>query len=273
MRPVVSHSWDAFWIWSGLPIGLGLVFMPPSMRLAVFAIAVLLETGHNLSPIVLAWTHRGLRRLVLARPRQYIQWPTAVVLSSLAVGGITSAGLTSYELRLPHQLFRLTNWDNPFPVLVWAYWLWLIYHFGMQWFGVLRLYQTVNGWRGRRYRDKGICLSLMTFGMAGLPALSHDLSVTFVAIGIFSINHWMTAIGLCSKVYGRWWIFVPGVLALGAIGFVWMFPTPNGVMIRAIPWIVSLRFGAGMAHFLYDRGIWKFSDPLVRETIGKELFS
>jgi hypothetical protein len=65
------------WLWllSGLPVGLALVVLPPAGRLLFYTAAVFLETGHSLSPIVMARTHRGFRPLMLWRPRKYLLLP------------------------------------------------------------------------------------------------------------------------------------------------------------------------------------------------------
>jgi hypothetical protein len=52
------------------------------------------------------------------------------------------------------------------------------------------------------------------------------------------------------------------------MGFVRMIPTPAGNMIRVVPVVICARMGLGFVHFLYDRWIWKLSDPQVRATIG-----
>ena len=78
------------WLLSGLPIGLALVVLPPAERLVFFTAAVFLETGHSLSPIVMAWMHRGFRPLMLSRPRKYLLLPLAVFALALSVGVMTS---------------------------------------------------------------------------------------------------------------------------------------------------------------------------------------
>jgi hypothetical protein len=95
-----------------------------------------------------------------------------------------------------------------------------------------------------------------------------------IGTAVYSLNHWLVAIGLASHVYsGRWhWAFVVAMLLVGAVGFFWLIPTPNGTLLRVIPIIVSARLGLGFAHFLYDRWLWKLTDPRVRATIGRDLF-
>src|SRR5712692_2445799 len=93
--------WDGFWILSGLPVGMALMFLasdptwlPVGLAerslLSFFTVAVLLETGHNLSPIALAWLHGGFRRLMLGQPKKYILLPGMVFAVALGVGAATS---------------------------------------------------------------------------------------------------------------------------------------------------------------------------------------
>lgn len=265
--------WDGFWILSGLPVGLMLLAIPPNALLAFFTLVVLLETGHSLSPIVLAWSHGDFRQLIVADPKKYILLPGAVFVATLGVGAATSLGWTPL-IYGRGQLWRVTDLSNPFPIAMWIYWIWNIYHFGMQNFGVVQLYRR-NGRRNPRQRstDKYACLAITAFGMVALPAITHSSQVALLCLGIFSFNHWMVAIGLCSTVSGRGWLFVAVILLLGSVGFVWMIPTSAGNMIRVIPVIICARMGLGFVHFLYDRWIWKLSDPQVRATIGADLFA
>ena len=269
MTWIRSPWWDGFWILSGLPVGMALLFMSPAALLLFFTLVVFLETGHSFSPIVLAWSHGGFRRLMLAQPRKYVLLPGMVFGASLGVGVVTSYGWTSYAPG-PRQVWHLTDWSNPFPIVVWIYWIWNIYHFGMQNFGVVQLYRR-NGPRNRRQRliDKSACLAITAFGMAALPAVTHSLTVALLCFGIFSLNHWLVAIGLCSAVSGRSWLFIAGMLLLGSVGFIWVVPTSTGNMIRVVPVVICARIGLGFVHFLYDRWLWKFSDPQVRATIGQ----
>jgi hypothetical protein len=132
------------WLWllSGIPVGIALIFLPSPARLACFTLFILLETGHSLSPIVLAWTHGGFRRVMVGQPKKYFPLPSGVFAVAIGIGAATSLGWTSL-VPGPGALSRLTDWANPLPVMVWVYWAWNIYHFGMQHFGVLSL------WRGR----------------------------------------------------------------------------------------------------------------------------
>ena len=146
-------TWDGFWILTGLPLGLALLCLTvpwydrPNPQhyghstnlLTIFTLVPLLKTGHSLSPIALAWSHQGFRRVMVERRAKFILLPGAVFLAAAGIGSATSLGLTSY-VNAPHHLFLVNDLSNPFPVLVWVYMLWNAYHFGMQNFGVLPIY-------------------------------------------------------------------------------------------------------------------------------------
>ena len=256
------------WLWllSGLPVGIALIFLPPTAALSCFTIFVLLETGHNLCPIVLAWTHSGFRRGMLSQKVKYLLIPGAVLLIVLAIGTITSLGWTSF-VPGPQALYGLTDGTNLLPLAMWIYWPWKIYHFGMQHFGVMQILQV----GGSRRVNMVLCLVVTVFGMAVVPALTSSQWVFLLMMGIFSVNHWVVDIGLSARVVKRGWLLAGAVILLGAIGFVWMVPTSTGMMIRIIPIVIAARLGLGLVHFLYSRWVWKLSDPLVRTTIGKRL--
>jgi hypothetical protein len=73
--------WDGFWILSGLPIGLCLALAPPQVCHLFFTAAVVLETGHVLSPIVLTWTHKELRWIATREWPKWILLPAAMFAS------------------------------------------------------------------------------------------------------------------------------------------------------------------------------------------------
>lgn len=249
--------WDGFFILSGLPIGLLLLTLSPDALLTFFALVVLLETGHSLSPILLAWSHPSLRQRMLGEPGKCIWLPTAVFTAALAVGVVTSMGWSSYTPG-PRQIWRLTDAANLLPVVMWVYWVWNIYHFGMQNFGIVQLYRRKRPFDARkRMFIKYGCLAGTAFGMAGIPLVTRSMTVGLICLGAFAVSHWMQAIGLCSAVsqYGR--LFAAGALLLGCVGFLWMVPTPRGTIINVIPAVICARAGLGFVHFLYDRWLWR----------------
>jgi len=107
---------------------------------------------------------------------------------------------------------------------------------------------------------------------------------------ISGMNHWLVAIGLSSHVYANHQnrsphVFSVVLVGLGTLTFGLLFvvvpftgiystsgPPPLPWWIRATIPAVSLRLGLGFVHFLYDRWIWKLSEPDVRAAIGADLF-
>ena len=280
------------WLWllSGLLPILALLMAPPAVRFWCFALFAVLETAHSFSPIVLAWTHKDFRRKVILPKRgKYIGLPAAVFVLAFTVGVAVQVRLVPY---MPISKFDPTN---AFSLLVWGYSAWNLYHFGMQDFGVWRLWRMRNGRRqsaeldnsdrtiincfGRsisydrtiRWLQIAICLGLVIFFVEIMRHIIHSLWVMLLITGLVSVNHWVVDIGLSSRVAKRGWVFIVGVLSAGLVGFLWIIPTPNGMMIRMIPLLVCARIGLGFVHFLYSRWVWQLSNPLVRATIGHSL--
>jgi hypothetical protein len=153
----------------------------------------------------------------------------------------------------------------PFMVTWCVYWLWNIYHFGAQHYGVCRIF----GLRVPRW----LCVSGTAAIMAGGPLLIHAGWWRWLTLVAIDFNHWLVEIGLSSRVSRCWWLFLGCVLALGCVGFLWKVPRADGIATMFVPWIIKARWGVGIAHFLYSRWVWKLSDPRVRATIGKDLFA
>lgn len=248
-----------------LPAAVLLLFPPPLRRYA-FAAMVSLDLGHTVAPIIAAWSRQDLRRLMLGRKKQCILWPLAALLVAVAIGAATQFGWTTYDPRVPHADFMLTDADNFYPMLCWGYWLWNIYHFGMQNFGFARL----CGLPGSRRTQRIVGLGLTSAAMVALPHVLRSPPLFLALIATISVNHWIVELDLSSRIAGRW--LVPVSLFLGSIAFMWTIPTENGNLIRVIPWLLSARMGLGFVHFLYDRWLYRFSDPAVQATIGKAVF-
>ncbi len=284
MRWIRNPWWDGFWVLSGLPIGLALLFIIPNthhmstaaaamvirnsglmyIAMAFFCLVVVLETAHATAPIVLAWTHSELRPLILARPRKHIWLPLVLIAICMAIGTATSFGWTSWK---PADKLNLTDFANPFPALFWAYMAWNYYHFSMQNFGVVQLYR-----RRGTYRSliKGCCI-LATAAAIVLPLIWYEFWLVWLAFGLLSMNHWLTAIGLCSAVSKRPWLFIGGVLLIGLLGFAWLIVTPVGTRARPVPLIAAIPMALGMIHFIYDSSLWRISDPQIRGIVSKSL--
>jgi hypothetical protein len=146
----------------------------------------------------------------------------------------------------------------------WVYWILNHYHYGSQNYGVCRIL-------GLR-TSKWLCVIVTSVLMTG-PWLLHVKWWwwPWFALIVFDFNHWLVDIGLSSRVSQRWCLFLAAVAALGCIGFAWKVPRIDHIDTWFVPWIIKLRWGIGIAHFLYSRWVWKLSDPQVRATISRDL--
>jgi hypothetical protein len=204
---------------------------------ALFAFAIICENAHVASPIVLAWTHSGLRQIALSRPIETILLPAIAI-----IGAILSP-----------------LW------LIWGvYKLWNIYHYGGQHYGVSR----ILGFRVPRWA----CIGGTALIMVGGPFLIPGGWWRWTSLIVLDFNHWLTDIGLSSKVSRWWWVFFAGVMTLGCIGFAYQVPRADRTLTLFVPLIIKLRCGVGIWHFLYSRWVWKLSDPQVRAIIGEDIF-
>ena len=256
MKWIRSPWWDILWIWSGFPIGLALVGLyllsAEGVLLYFFAAAIVLETAHAISPIGMPWIHKEFRKVMWEKKVKFIALPLAVFSTVTAIGVVTSWGWTSFKPGF-HQIYRITDWTNPLPLIIWMYLILQVFHFGMQNFGVLTLYKQKNGVPQRRYLDMAICVAVTALGFSILPMLYAASWFFFVIMGVFSVNHWLVEIGLTSHVTGRPWPFIGGVLVIGSVGFIWTHPTPGGNMMAVLPTVLCARIGLQFVHYLYDR--------------------
>jgi hypothetical protein len=260
-----SSWWDAIWILSGVPIGIGLAACHPSLA-TLMALFFAVNIPHLISPFALVWTHRTFRPVAFARWKRYIAAPIAVLLMAVVVGfsarGPLQINYITLQVRAPWSDHLLLAWLG-------LYFVWNAYHFGAQNFGVLRLY----GVGGRKIIVKWVCVALTVLGFFVVP---RAFPIFFLfTLGAFSFNHSLAAIGLCSHVWGNHygrspWIFVAAMFAVGA-PFVWL-AVNNELLGSFMVLLITVRIGLGFVHFLYDGGVWKMSDPLVRATIGRDLF-
>jgi hypothetical protein len=248
------------WLWLGtsVAVGIALMALPAEGRLVLFTAAVILDMAHSVAPIAASWGHAEFRRVMLADPWRYLGLPIALAIPTVAAGIVTSLHWTPFVFQRGQQ-WMITDWRNPFPVVVWAYFIWNAYHFGMQNFGVVSLL------RGRRSAWVRTCDMTWCVGLT--------LAAMRLAPDVTSFNHWITEIGLTARVSRRWLLwFLAVVMLLGLLGFTYAAPRTWGQVQIIIPWIICLRIALGFWHFLQDRWMWKLCDPEVRATIGADLF-
>jgi hypothetical protein len=233
--------WDCFWILSGLPIGLTLMVLAPTMVPSLAVTIMVLESAHVVSPMLLAWTRPELRAIVSQEWGKHIALPATIMVAVLIAPASCVMGL---------------------------YFAWNIYHFGTQNFGVMSLYCR-GGSSDDRVRRGLLCLGVTAFGMGVIPELIDNPLVTAFCMGIFSFNHWLTDIGLSSRVAHWHWGFIVAVLA---IGVAWLLLRNGPLSVRLVPQIIVIRAGIGMIHFIYSARIWRLRDPRMRAIIGRDIF-
>jgi hypothetical protein len=102
---------------------------------------------------------------------------------------------------------------------------------------------------------------------------------------IIGLNHWLVAIGIASHVHAKHarrspWSFALMVMGFGFVLFCLLFVDftkvpAHGLSVAALTFTattVGFRLGLGFVHFLYDRWLYKLSDPRVQATIGRDIF-
>ncbi len=211
-----------------------------------FGVLIVLDTAHTLSPMVMAWSRGDFREVMLRHWLRYILLPASILCTSLAAAPVVDT-------------------------LVTVYFVWNVWHFASQNYGLLRFWQL----HGELpfYFDWPFCMAVTIVGMMVWPALTSDpWTWRLINLAIFAIPHWVSEIFLTSWASTRWKVFAPLIIALGCVGFLWAVPRSTGMPVVGVAW-VCFRIGLGFVHFLYDGAIWRFRDPEIRATIGKELFA
>jgi hypothetical protein len=115
-----------------------------------------------------------------------------------------------------------------------------------------------------------------------LLILTDALGIGLIFVGglwgfaIISMNHWLVAIGLASHVCGvhRRVSPLPFALALAVMGVIvycLLFVDLRTGLLHFTALAVGLRLSLGFVHFLYDRWIWRLSDPRMRAIIGEDI--
>jgi hypothetical protein len=215
----------------------------------LFTVLIVLDTAHTLSPMVMAWSRGDFRPVMLRRWGLYVAAPLTVLAVSLAA---------AYHSRAAVDM------------VVWIYFMWNVWHFASQNYGLLRLWQMRRGWTWQP--DWPFVMAVTIVGMVVWPALASDpWHWRLINLAIFAIPHWVSEIFLTSWASTRWKIFAPLILAAGCVGLLWITPRPTGMPVVGVLW-VCWRTGLGFVHFIYDGLLWRFKDPEVRATIGKNLF-
>jgi hypothetical protein len=181
-----------------------------------------------------------------------------------ACGTTWATMIASMIPALSHTLHDATGWPaTPHPFLDYfqdAY-LFVALIAG----GAMVAHEAVNGSLPRVIFSATLAIGMIAAFWAGLWMFA-----------ILLVNHWLVAIGLAGQVCakGDWRRFATisaGLSLVGAVLFASMFLRPD-TTVQLTCWALGFRFGLGFVHFLYDRWIYRFSDPLVTATVGLALF-
>jgi hypothetical protein len=173
----------------------------------------------------------------------------------------------------------------------------MLYCCGVIWLGLLipsifrfflHSYSLLEGFRygctaaalaaagGMLWRER--CLPRVLFILTDALGIGLTFFGGLWGFAIISMNHWLVAIGLTSHVYGvhRGVSPLPFALALAAMGgivYCLLFVDLRTGLLHFTALAAGLRLSSGFVHFLYDRWIWRLSDPRMRAIIGGDIFS
>ena len=264
--PWVRNAWwDSFWILSGIPFGcilFGLSTCVSPMRLT-FALTLGLATGHLISPILVAWSHAGYRAYMRRDLNRFIGLPLCIL--TVAVGIGHDADMVSrfqVDRAMLDAIYQLTDYRNPFVILMVVYIVWNAHHFGKQNFGVLSIYRRKSG-SGSRQTDLIFCLATIAL-VTLIPILDHlSFGRAFIgwatiawATGVLAIMLWQercvprlifiatTALGPAATFWWGQWLHTlnDGFVQLGLPNhmmaywpFMWAF-----VLLSVNHWLVAI---------------------------------
>jgi len=260
--------WDGFWILSGPLIGLALVLapVPTPVLLAAF---IGLNGGHLLAPVAMAWSHDGFRQIMLAQKMKYVLIPAAIVVMGGVFGATVGKTFQVNPITLSVKVGDWSDYARPLVALLPLYFVWNAYHFCMQNYGFLRLYRP----GGDRVMAIQWAMFATLFGLIIVPELFHQAQVSLFFFGLVIVNHQLAAIGLSSHVWANCWgrspLWFAGALLAAGAALAWLM---LHAAAEAAMTIIGLRVTAGFVHFLYDRWVYKISDPQVQATIGRDIF-
>ena len=184
---LVSPSWDLLWILNGIPLALVFLLLGsvmdsrPLLQVTAAVLTALLWGGHNVSPMVAAWSNTDFRTHMLGRRGRFLWFPLALWAAATTVGLLAGSQLT--RLAAPDGFGPAAPGPkdhlNGIIALAYVYLVWNQWHFCGQHFGVLAIYRRQQGGTFdpvERAWDRWYCL---TFGMVLVPLawLLNDNSV------------------------------------------------------------------------------------------------
>lgn len=265
---------DFVWFFSGLP--LGVIFAARVVPFPVIIyIFVVINTAHLFAPMAMAWSHRGFRPHMLRQKTRFIAIPVALTVAGLLLGclsWICGSDIRINPLTLAAGFRGMDDFfHTPLALILATYFVWNIYHFGMQNYGLLRLLRPTI--------DKTAAMQVAMFVtvilMVVLPDKFRMEQLSLFMMGAVLYNHQLAAIGLAAHVWANHHhrsqlFFVTPLLTVGAGAAYGFYLLPPGLLLMLV---IGVRATVGFGHFLYDRWVWKLSDPTVRATIGADLLA
>jgi hypothetical protein len=139
---IQSWAWDLFYVFSGLWViaifGIAELGFNTSITAAVVTLAIgnlVFWAGHNISPVLIAWSNPRLRAEMSQRRLLYLGLPIGLTVSAIALELLSRVPGWSLKWETPWGVFY------PSIVFFVAYLLWNSWHFGSQHFGILTLYR------------------------------------------------------------------------------------------------------------------------------------
>jgi hypothetical protein len=236
-----------------------------------FLVVLFLDSCHLLAPIALAWGNAEFRLQMLVHRVKFVVLPALVLIVASSAGVLTLTFWRGFHLIIigTNVQFFYRGYSeliNPFACLAMLFVVWNVYHFGAQNFGLWRLWHR----KGRRSLQKTVWVGGTAIGMIGAPIAFPILAP--VSLWAFGLSHWLAAVGLAAKASRGAVLFCAAMLLSGGVIAASVIASITFGSLLVQMTVLSGRAGLGIVHFLYDRWVWKLSDPRVRATISRHLF-
>jgi hypothetical protein len=176
---------------------------------------VTLDMGHNIAPMIAAWTHPDFRRVMLSRKVKFVGLPILLLTAGTASGVVGARWFPDFQPFVNSALvigeMLVPRPTNPFWWLVVVYSLWNLYHFGMQNYGVLSIYRRRGATLGESQRridlllGLGIQVAVVSTVFIGLLPKYGPLQETVHLIYILVAVVVFLLVARESVLSGRWW--------------------------------------------------------------------
>lgn len=268
---LVSPRFDILWLHAGLwllPVVATSVFLPDVVRLTLVAGTLLFWLGHRFASAQTAYRLPQYRALIQQEPVRFIWAPLAIF--GIVIGftwvPLGAGGDLSLHVRILATIFFLIN----------------TYHFGVQHFGVLSIYQIRGGQKlddAAKRRQKQLCLLLGGVAVAVGQVLHGAQAVRDSLMGplIPDQSQWLAGVKATLAgvliVISLWWLrtesrraprSLPKLLYITGLGcqavLAFVLDPLAFVLIWGLPhWLVSMGLAGHMASGAKTRGGFAWS--------------